>query len=170
MNDTDNQQERLRDMAWLAGLWEGEGHFGFTTHGKVAMYPRAQIYNTDYDLIEEIHAVLKRYGIGHYINEHKRMHLAPEHKNLKTIYVVGMKRVQTLINFLLPEIRGKKKRIAELLLEYVERRLALPQGTPLSSIDLAYKEQVKVLNKKGPPESSEAIRQTVSTEDMVQAV
>jgi hypothetical protein len=25
---TNNQQERLRDSAWLAGIWEAEGTFG----------------------------------------------------------------------------------------------------------------------------------------------
>src|SRR5438309_1823322 len=105
MDDTSNQQERLRDAAWLAGLWEGEGCFGLFSHSRNRIYPAATIVNSDFELIEQIHAALERNRIGHNIQTRRLSQKNPKHKDTKTIFVVGMKRVKTLLNLILPEMR-----------------------------------------------------------------
>src|SRR5574337_149028 len=179
MSDTDNQQERPSDKAWLAGIWEGEGTFAIyhtpTKWGK-RYYPLAQCVNTDFVLIEEIHAALKRNNIGHRIILRKMPN--PKHKDTKVVYVYGMKRDQAVINYILQEIRGKKKEIAQHVLNFIEYRLSTPQTrnwhgyvqSSYSSLDEDYYLRSRALNKKGPSESSETIRRTAQAEDIVQQV
>src|ERR1700752_3130324 len=121
MNDTDNQQERSCDAAWLAGLWEGEGSFSiYGGKGYNRFYPMAQLVNSDFELIEEIHAILERYNIGHYIQLRPLSQKNSKHKDIKIVYVVGMKRVKELLAFLLPFLRGKKKEVAKVVNDFVE--------------------------------------------------
>jgi hypothetical protein len=181
MSDTNNQQERPSDRAWLAGIWEGEGTFAVyhtpTKWGK-RYWPLAQCVNTDFVLIEEIHAALERNNIGHRIVHREMTRFNPKHKDTKVVWIYGMKRVQALIRFILPELRGKKKEVAQTVLEFIEYRLSTPQprgkhgylASSYSSKDEDYYQRLKALNKKGPSESSETLRQTtfVEVEDKVQ--
>lgn len=166
MNDTINQQERLLDLAWLAGLWEGEGCFSLFRGSHNRIYAAASIVNTDYELIEEVHAALQRLNIGHYINERRQTNL--KHKNSKTVYVVGFKRIEKFLNLLLPLMRGKKRQVVGIIQKFIARRLSVPQKEPYASADFEYINQVRALNQKGQRESSETIRQAASAEDIVQ--
>jgi len=129
-NVTNNQQERLRDSAWLAGIWEGEGTFGIyktpTKWGK-RYWPLAQAVNSDFELIEEIHAALERHNIGHRIVFRELSKKNPKHKDIKVVWIYGMKRVKHLIELLLPQMRGHKKEAARICLEFIEYRLNTSQ-------------------------------------------
>lgn len=160
MNETDNQQERLTygDARELAAWFGGEGCFGLFSHSSNRIYPAATLINSDFEIIEHLHTILERNKIGHNIQFRKSTNL--NHKDHKTIFVVGMKRVKTLLGLILPHLVGRKKSVALEVLSYIEYRLGLPQNRKISSTDFAYRARVMALNKKGPSESPETIRQT----------
>jgi hypothetical protein len=156
--DTGNQQERLLDIAWLAGLWEGEGNFSVFRGSGNRIYAAASLPNTDFDLIEAIHLALQRLGVGHYINTRKLSQKNAKHADSKVVYVVGFKRVRALLDNIQAALRGRKREVAAVVRTYVERRLSLPKNAPYSAADIKTLEVVRSLNRKGPKESSETIR------------
>ena len=170
MNETVNQQERLLDLAWIAGLWEGEGNFSLFRGSKNRIYAAATIVNGDFSLIEEVHNALVKLGVGHYINTRKLSLRNSNHKDVKVLYVVGYKRVRSLLNVLRPFLRGHKRDVAAAVMEFVEYRMSIPKGIPYTAKEFELLEIVRALNKKGPKESSETIRQTAKAEDIVQVV
>ena len=159
MNDTDNQQERLMDLTWLAGIWEGEGNISLVMGSGNRIMPRASVVNTDFVLIEEIASALKRLNIGFYIQSRKGGGTNnPKHSDCKVITIAGVKRVNNFAKTLGPHMRGAKRNIAEKVVEYTEYRLGLPRNAQYTSKDLETVQTVRALNKKGPSESSETIR------------
>src|SRR5258708_34306427 len=86
--ETNNQQERQVDIAWLAGIWEGEGTISIVTGSKNRWVPRVSMINTDFVLIEEVVAVLDRIGIVHYLQVRKTgCDGDPKHKQPSQIMV-----------------------------------------------------------------------------------
>ena len=168
LSDTSNQQERLADLHWITGLWEGEGCFSIFIGSGGRVYASATLPNTDFVLIEELHNALTRIGVGHYINERRRKN--PKHSASKTVYVCGFKRVKALLDQILPLLRGEKRKVALVVQRFVERRLSLPKNAHYTSADFADMQEVRSLNKKGPQVSSETIRQAseILSEDIVQ--
>lgn len=168
MDDTSNQQERLSDLNWITGIWEGEGNFSIFRGSKNRIYACASVPNTDFVLIEEISSALSRLGIGHYINLRANSQKNKNHADSKTIYVAGFKRVLKLLDAIQYRLRGEKRIVAQVVREFVERRLSLPRNAPYTSADLASIKLARSLNQKGPKESSETIRQAPLGEDIVQ--
>ena len=79
------------------------------------------------------------------------------------IHIVGFKRVRTFVELILPFMRGRKQEIVKIILRFLERRQssfaqhrAHASYTDADFNDMA---EVRALNKKGPQESSETIRQ-----------
>lgn len=158
MDVTSNQQERLSDALWVAGLWEGEGNFSIFRGSRGRIYASASIPNTDFVLVEELHKALSRLGVGHYINTRKLSQTNPRHSDSRVVYVVGFKRIQSLLDRIQQHLRGEKKIVAALVREFVERRLQAPKNAPYTQADFKAIELCRSLNKKGPKESSETIR------------
>ena len=158
--ETSNQQERLVSLAWLAGLYEGEGNFSLVQGSGSRLMPRIGLINTDESLIEAAHATLVELGIGHYIQTRRGgCDGNPKHKDAKVILVAGCRRVATLLNLLLPLIRGKKRAVAEIVKAYAEYRLSLPgRHSPYTTKDYEYVSAVRALNAKGTQVSSETVR------------
>lgn len=168
-NDTTNQQERLLDLAWLAGFVEGEGCFTVAINGQ-RITPRIYIINTDLALIDRVSTIFKRENIGFYRQTRKGgCGGSSRWKTAYTVEIAGMKRVRHAILELLPYLFGNKKRVAETLLAYIERRLSLPNKPKATREDWEYVERIRTLNRKGPKESSETTRSTLCSEDIVQA-
>lgn len=170
LDDTNNQQERLVDVAWLAGFWEGEGTFSIVQGGKGRMFPRGSIINCDFKLIDKAVNILKENNVGHYVQ--LRMNGGTgnlKHSHAKIIYVYGAKRTQALISLLRPFLYGRKSEVADRVAEYITRRLQVGKAR-YSQVDKKLVEEVRTLNRKGPQESSETIRQPLEMlrEDIVQ--
>jgi hypothetical protein len=173
-SELSNQQERLVNLAWFAGLVEGEGNISLVQGASHRIMPRFGIINTDYRLIDASCAVLTENNIGHYITLRKGgCDNNPKHRDAKVVTVAGHKRMAKLLPILIPYLRGKKREVAEVVKEYVEYRLGLPSGSQYTSKDVEYINRVRTLNKKGPQESSETIRWIPSRnglgKDIVQA-
>ena len=159
-NDTSNQQERLVNLAWLAGLFEGEGSVSLVRGSGNRIMPRVHMINTDWELIEEWSSRWKELGVGNYV-QLRKVYNIEKHKPTKQVLICGVKRVNNFCRILLPYLRGHKKEVAALVLEYTDYRLALPRpkrGGTYVSRDIEYVTRVRALNKKGPQVSSETIR------------
>jgi hypothetical protein len=50
------------EIAWAAGLFEGEGCFSIATFRSKYQYPRATIFSTDLDILERFAKIVK---VGH---------------------------------------------------------------------------------------------------------
>jgi hypothetical protein len=157
-NETTNQQERLVNLAWLAGFLEGEGCIGFNVNGP-RITPRIYLINTDFVLIEQVGTILKSLNVGFY-NQTRTggCDSNPNHKTARTVEICGIKRVRNFICHILPFLRGRKREVAQIMLAYADRRLALPQKPKATQIDWEYVKRIRALNRKGPQESSETIR------------
>jgi hypothetical protein len=172
MNDTDNQQERLLDLVWLAGLFEGEGNISLVQGSGKRIMPRAGLINTDFALIEEMSRIMKANGIGHYIQERKNgCANNPKHATAKVLLICGLERVVKFCNIMTPLFRGHKKQVLETVKSYCEYRLNQPKNSPYTGLEFEWVNKVRLMNRKGPKESSETLRQANLEwlEDKVQA-
>lgn len=177
-NATSNQQGRQLDVAWLTGLWEGEGCFTLGIGSGRRLYPTCNLVNSDFVIIEKAHQILDSLQIGHNIQTRKLSLKNANHKDTKILYIVGLKRVEKFCKLLMPHLVGRKKEVAATMLEWIEyRKLNTqtrgPHGylkTAYTAKDFEYKDRMNFLNKKGPSQPSETIRQTTKVEDIVQAV
>lgn len=172
MNDTDNQQERLLNLSWLAGLFEGEGNLSLVYGSGKRIMPRAGLINTDLSIIEEVSSILKKEGIGHYIQTRTNGCANNlNHATAKNISICGLERVSKFCALFRPFFRGHKKEVLDTVLEYCNYRLTQPKNSPYTGLELKWVEKTRWLNRKGPKESSETSRQANLKwlEDKVQA-
>ena len=177
------------DLAFLAGLMEGEGCFSL--HRRIRTDRRTlrssdappvlnykthiAISNSDYRVIEEVHCILDRLEVGHYIQWHgkglKKGSINPQTgKEVKAVRAVGqinifgMKRCKTFLEKIIPYLKIKKDQ-AECMLEWIERRLSIPthkaiasRGSTYDEIDDGYYRRMADLKQIG---ASETTRQTL---------
>ena len=175
-NETTNQQERQLNLAWLGGLWEGEGTITVVTGSKNRWFPKASIINTDFVLMSHVTHILDENGIGHYV----QVRLGgcdgdPRHKDAMVVNIVGMKRVQTFIKAIVHYLHGKKLLVTAEVDGFIQRRLSKGVRPRYDAEDLECIKRIRALNKKGPVESSETTRQPLVVisepgEDIVQTV
>jgi hypothetical protein len=145
----DNQQERLIDtvdLGWLVGFLESEGTFTISRHnkrknGKYNLHPYVQATNSDIALINKAARAAKQLGVNFYIYHKKNTYY-------HIIHCGGYKRLARLLPQIIPYMAGEKRKKAEIILEYVNRRKHLPRGTPYSEQDLSDFELIKELNTK----------------------
>ncbi|MHA1773399.1 MAG: LAGLIDADG family homing endonuclease [Candidatus Heimdallarchaeota archaeon] len=141
-------------LIWLAGFVDGEGSFFITKSSdkrrktqNFQLYPKIDICNTDWKVLEEIR---KRLGIG-------AIHKKPKKGNRKTqkaFITRNQAEILKLTELLIPYLKVKRKQ-AELLREFVLLRKQANTtglgGRRVSYSDRAihiYKE-LKALNKRG---------------------
>ena len=116
----DNQQETK--VAYIAGLMEGEGHFGIhRLNLKSGVQYRANITftNTDRILIEEFVRFCKHHLIKHHIRTDVRKN---GHRVCWTVSITSINSRLQLIALLKPYLRGLKRRQAEILENFVANR------------------------------------------------
>ncbi len=114
------------ELGWLAGIWDGEGTIGMYKLVGGDYMPVCHITNTDYAIIEKAADILRRMGVGRYIQEqHPRN---PRHASRKNVVVSGQKRVVVFLERLLPFLQGEKRLKAQLVLGFVYSRFLKPGG------------------------------------------
>lgn len=184
-----NQQVTELDLAFLAGLMEGEGCFSLVKRVRTDMRkkynnttlppainykPHICVSNTDERMIEDVHQMLDRMEVGHYIQWHgmglKKGGVNPNtgrfiqpRRSQGQINIFGLKRCEKYLKIVTPYLRYKREQ-AELLLEWIERRLATPyykaiaeRGKSYDEVDDWYYHRLAELKKSG---TSETIRQS----------
>jgi hypothetical protein len=171
-NKIDNQQERRSiDLSWVAGIIEGEGYIGLSRHivGYLQYTPRVQIINTDDIMLENVGKILKENGLAYFRKRHfvdKRVKRKPCHD----LVICGIKRVTKTLELIMPYMRTKKKRNAELVYKFCLERLSKSNKFRkyTDKEHNIYKEIRQWVDKDSWIESPETIRLTVKTDDIVQ--
>ena len=109
------------DIAWLAGVFDGEGCVGFKGN-KARKAPQVywQIDNTDEILLERVHKILMALEVHHHF--HKKGKGAKHHKRAWRVQTNGSQHVLKILMCMLPHLTAKRKQ-AELVCEYLEWRL-----------------------------------------------
>lgn len=160
-NTMDNQQVTLTNLAWLAGIWDGEGTFSIYEHN--GFYSgRLTLSNTSEEMIYEIVRILDSYEIyGHIFKETKSR--KPNHKKAYHLTFNKMESVKKACELMIPYLIVKKAR-AQLVKRFVESRLKYKKdiirseetGRIISVVKKDYTEeekslydQLKALNKVG---------------------
>jgi hypothetical protein len=149
VHNMDNTEERLleKDLAWLAGILDGEGSFGIYDYGRKGIVVRLEIPNTDKSL------VLKAKEISEKIIHHpiKLKERDPKSQlNIKTkkrqysFQLSNMKLVNCLLNTIKEYLVSYKKQLANLICEYAELR---KQRAYKSSLTEREKEILSHINK-----------------------
>lgn len=115
-----NQQVTTHQIAWLAGVWDGEGTFTIVYDTNKRYVPRITLSNTDVVMINEIIKIFDASGINGHIWQETTSR-KPNHKKAYHITVNKMEDVKVITKLMLPYLISKKPR-AELLLRFLESR------------------------------------------------
>lgn len=118
------------DLAWLAGIMEGEGTFSIYHQKRKTNKegPNGQLRatisltNTDVFLIEKAYQVFKDIGVELHISEYKN-----KKGSTKPVFDMSTARqenVRLICEALLPYLFGEKKAKAQMLLRFVNKRIA----------------------------------------------
>jgi hypothetical protein len=120
-----NQQVTITRIAWLSGIWDGEGTFGIyryrrTKDGKWSYCARLTLSNTSEEMIQEIIDIFRSFDITANIwrNPKPRKY---NHKKEVHITVDRSESVKKGCEIMLPYLVAKKNR-AILLLEFIRIR------------------------------------------------
>jgi hypothetical protein len=115
------------EVAWAAGLWEGEGCF-HTQSGMVRVtkkgerriysYPRASMTMTDLDVLDHFCEVV---GVGRVKRRARRANALPQHKNQWVYTADSQADVERLAELLLPWMGERRA-------EQIERVIFAPRG------------------------------------------
>jgi hypothetical protein len=111
-------------LAWLAGIWDGEGSITIFSHiekdGCRKLCPTINVTNTDIAMIAEIIKILDGYGIIFSLNKVKTK---KEHSDCYHLITRNMTKIKKTLELLLPYLVNKKPQ-AEILLRFVNSRLS----------------------------------------------
>jgi hypothetical protein len=160
MNDTDNQQKRLMDIGWLAGIIEGEGCFSLqkkVNRTNTSWTPLIQITNTNQEIIQKSQRIIKDLGLACYV-------YVQAQKKARICYRVvtlGLKRVQRFLDVIEPHIECRKEQL-ECLKIWVDSRISRNRGAELNDIEKFAMDRLSRLNR--PYLFSETLRLPQETE------
>jgi hypothetical protein len=128
MNDTMiNQQVTTHQLAWLAGIWDGEGTFTIINDSRGILSSRLSLSNTDVSMINEIVKIFDLSSVkGHIWQEQTSR--KPNHKKAYHITINKMEDVLKITEMMLPYLISKKPR-AELLIRFVKSRMKYKKET-----------------------------------------
>lgn len=106
---------KVIDLYWLAGLYEGEGHFCYSKSGS----PRMQLKMTDEDIIARARSLIYS-DAKIFIKQHEN----PKFKTSYTIAIHGMLAIQWMMTLYILMGRRRKEQIREVISTWklVERR------------------------------------------------
>lgn len=110
------------DIAWVAGLFEGEGCFSILKQRNGVHYPKAVISMTDADIIARFHTIV---GFGRVTIKHRRPNTPEHYKLLSEWRAHSFEDAQQLIAMLWPWLGERRKaRAKEILAAYHATRKA----------------------------------------------
>lgn len=99
------------DIAWIAGLFEGEACFDCHTNPSGKKYPRIRIEMNDRDVIERVKSLIPKSG-----EVCSREGKKAQHSKTYTLRICSRESVEETLNLIYPYMgERRKKRIEELL-------------------------------------------------------
>lgn len=110
------------DLAWLAGIWDGEGSIFMQVQIKRQLTPTISMDNTDPAIVAKTVEILKSLGLNIHINEYKN-----KKGSTRPVWRVATSRLDYIKIFtdaLIPYLQGEKKSKAKLVNQFVTSRLS----------------------------------------------
>lgn len=158
----------MSDIAWLAGLIEGDGSYYMGTWTrKEGEFPKIgiqiKLYSTDAQIIRKAEQVLRNNGIGFHLGEREQKPLLKPSgeghyyspNSMLTITVSRLASIEALVNLLEPWTFGEKRHRLLLIKDYVTlrvTRIASADGNfravPVSESEMVIVEEFKKLHRK----------------------
>ncbi len=122
------------DLAWLAGIWEGEGSvllFSRPINDKrIQITPCVTMSNSDIGIVNKARKIIEEMGCNFSWREYK-----PKGKDsYKMCYRISSQHagnIKIFLEHVMPWMYGAKKSYGETLLAFVSRRLEKAAGKPL---------------------------------------
>lgn len=146
------------DIAWLAGIWDGEGTIGLNKVKKKTprgyeITARASLGNTDILMINKVQSILDLTTIKH----HTSLYKDKKYLNAKPIYRLAITNYKNIIDFctlLEPYLVTKKERslLVKKYCVYRQEQIRLNGNKNNGSYDgseLTYYDSIKKLNMLG---------------------
>ncbi|MGI0016753.1 MAG: hypothetical protein ACREBU_25295 [Nitrososphaera sp.] len=160
------------ELAWLAGLWDGEGSITIFTHkernGAEKICPTLLVVNTNESIIAEAVRILDALGTSFHVFERKMSN--PKWKDSIQLNTRNTGYIKTALEAMLPYLIGKKPQ-AQLVLRYVNKKLgqmiAAPGRTRYDSDDRSVQQQVQAMNRTGKSDTSTTTGETPAGDDIV---
>jgi len=123
-----NPQVTQTDLAWLAGIWDGEGHFSIrrTLQGngkKGPQYsPRVGVTNSNVQILTRVRQILNALDVSYYFREKGDGGFPGSDRQCWVISVETMVNAVKVITHVRPYLIGKGFQ-ADCILEYCNRRM-----------------------------------------------
>lgn len=161
-------QSAGKNLAWLAGFLEGDGSIALTkqkmSNDRIILVPGIRFSNTDALIIEECGNILKENNVGFYYSSKYTANAISF-----DLVVKGFKRVQPLLNLLIPELHGKKLTIAKLLDKWLQSRTVTGNSKTYTKEELNIYDKIAELHNPSYPQRLHARPQLLG-EDIVRTV
>lgn len=116
---------KTTDLAWLAGMWEGEGSILLYSRPvnskRIQITPALEITNTDIHLINECRRILEELNCNFSFMERK-----PKKSSHRIAYILRTQNanyIKSVLESIIPYMIGAKKAYGETLLAFVSRRI-----------------------------------------------
>ena len=141
------------ELAWLAGLYDGEGYVTViraSSPGRpVRMQAWARLHHTHEPTVEAVVDVLTRAGVSEVAVSRRRPASPARHKPSLYAQVCRPRDLALMANLLRPYSVTKREQW-RLVGEWVGSRLAQPRGAAYTELELELAGRLAVLNQRGP--------------------
>lgn len=118
-----NPQVTREDVAWLAGIWDGEGSIGVRRNLASRQFsPRVSMVNTNAVLIARVCEILDAHRISYSVAEKGRGGFPGSHKQCWIVGIQTLRGAHRFLHAFGGYLVGKRAQ-AQLLLRFVESRL-----------------------------------------------
>lgn len=174
MNETiDNPQVTEKNLAWLGGIWDGEGSISITKalrkKGNFNFNSKVTVENTSVRIITEVCRILKGLNISYYI--WTRLPRSVKHKQAYVVSVCKLSDIKKFCNIIQPYLILKIEQ-ADLLGKFTESRIfksgnirkGRGRAKVFSPEEIDICNQIQVLNKLGPTETSTTLCKTLDVQ------
>lgn len=150
----DNKQATPTDLAYLAGIIDGEGWVGLQKRLDrrwVTYKPALRVTNTDANLINHIYEIWERIGVDGHIYENEQNPSVPNGKQIMNLQLNKQSDIKRVLEAVIPYLVSKKAR-AVMLLRFLDKTIDREEAY------LA----IKQANQKGVGKSSETTREAAT--------
>ena len=169
----ENPQATVVDLAYLAGLWDGEGYIGINKnlrkgsyrHSKFDLTAVMTLVNTDLNIINKCVQILDYHNISAHLRFQDDGH--PKHAVRYNVTISKKSAMKRLLELLIPFLVGKRSR-AELMLRFINAGLQRAKlNHAFTDEEILLAEQLKELNRKKSPQRPYV--EHLNSEEMVQS-
>lgn len=136
------------DLAWLGGIWDGEGSIIMFSHteknGSKKICPTVSMVNTDLAIINKARKILEEIGCNFLFQERSKYKTKKHYKDQYALITRNQMHIVKFLEAVTPYIFSYKKEAAEIVRDYCRQRIdkmdRLPSkgSTPYDETDWSY--------------------------------